>query len=270
MSLPSSTLSAIQKAGAAVFTADEKLKKAVKACAERVHAAIAANPYDPQNDRLMEDWKTAARLSQTFARIEAEIQKAFQIAAKMNDADQPGGVPSPVIAAPARAAATLKTATKKARQTSKPVKRAPTGASESSLTAPIDWSPTEALVKPKKTPSKSGTGASQSTGGAIVAAAAKTAQAVKPLKAGKVAQVASMPTSSQVLSGNPAKLLGHLASLLNSNDFTTFSQTAASRETGIPLGSMTAATKKLLEMGRLTAGPAGSFKLAKMPRPVAP
>jgi hypothetical protein len=47
MSLSSSTLSAIQKAGAAAFTADVKLKNAVKEYAQRVNAAIVENPYQP-------------------------------------------------------------------------------------------------------------------------------------------------------------------------------------------------------------------------------
>jgi hypothetical protein len=63
-------------------------------------------------------------------------------------------------------------------------------------------------------------------------------------------------------SGNPAKLLQHLEGLLNANEFTVIHQSAISLETGIPLGSMTAAIKKLIENGRLIVGPSGSFKLA--------
>ncbi|MDO8773290.1 MAG: hypothetical protein Q7K57_32205 [Burkholderiaceae bacterium] len=270
MSLSSSTLSALQKAGAAVFAADGKLKKTVKEFAERVHAAVAANPYDPENDRLMEAWKTAARLSQTFAGIEAEIRRAYQIAAELNGKDQPSVVPDPVLPASTRAvkkgvpgqnAATVKAAkaaAKKIRQTSKAVKDAPvapTRSTEATVAASDALTSTGLVVKPKqKTPRSKNL-------------AAKYVEAAKPVKASKGA---SASTNAQALSGNPAKLLAHLTSLLNANDFTTFSQTAASRETGIPLGSMTAATKKLLEMGRLTAGPTGSFKLADAPQPVAP
>jgi hypothetical protein len=63
-------------------------------------------------------------------------------------------------------------------------------------------------------------------------------------------------------SGNPAKLLQHLERILNSDEFTVIHQSAISLEIGIPLGSMTAATKKLIESGRLIAGPSGSYKLA--------
>lgn len=220
MSLSSSTLSAIQKAGAAVFAADEKLKKAAKGYAERVNAAVAANPYDLGNDSLMEDWKKAARLSQTFAGIEAEIRKAFQIAAQLSGEYQPD------------------------------------------TAAPIELTPTEVVIKPKKRTSKSKTSASKSTSGPTVAAAAKTVKVAKPARA------AGGATDSQALSGNAAKLFAHLANLLNTNEFTTFSQTAVAKEIGIPLGSMTAAAKKLLDMGRIKAGPAGSFKLAEVQQPV--
>src|SRR5664279_4560089 len=103
MSISNSTLTAIQKAGAAAFTADEKLKKATRDYAQRVQAAIAANPFHLGNDALVEDWKTLARLSQTFAGIEAEIQRVFQVASELSGDDQPSVVtaPAPAPAAPA-------------------------------------------------------------------------------------------------------------------------------------------------------------------------
>ncbi len=51
MSLSSSTLSAIQKAGAAIFTADAKLKNTVKEYADRVNAAMGSNPYGLANGK---------------------------------------------------------------------------------------------------------------------------------------------------------------------------------------------------------------------------
>jgi hypothetical protein len=83
-------------------------------------------------------------------------------------------------------------------------------------------------------------------------AKAKASQATAPANSG----------SQPVLGGNAAKLLQHLDRVLNSNDFTEISQTAVGQEIGIPMGSMTAATKKLLETGRIIAGPNGGFKLA--------
>lgn len=282
MSLSSSTLSAIQKAGAAVFTADEKLKNAVKEYAERVHAAIATNPYNLGNDALIEDWKTAARLSQTMAGIEAEIKKVFQVAAELISDDQPSVVPAPaptragkkVVISPKAVIPTAATApAKKAKQKSKPVtpaSAAPTSSTEPSVAAQSDLAPTDVVIKSKKKTPTPKTSAAKSTLSPTVAATVKTAKTekmVKPIKAAK--KVASVSTNSQALAGNPAKLLTHLASLLNSNEFTELSQTTAANETGIPLGSMTAAIKKLLDTGRIVAGPTGSFKLADVQPPVA-
>lgn len=263
MSLSSSTLSAIQKTGAAAFTADEKLKSAVKEYAERVHAAMATNPYNLGNDALIEDWKTVARLSKTMAGIEAEIKKVFQIAAELASDDQPRVVQEPALAAPTRAAkkalvspkAVTPTATttpaKKAKQKSKTValaSTAPTNSSETNVAKHSDLAPTDVVIKSKKK-----------------APTPKTS-ATKPVKVAKVARVS---TSSQELAANPAKLMTHLATLLNSNEFTELSQTTAANETGIPLGSMTAAIKKLLDTGRIVAGPTGSFKLADVQPPMA-
>ena len=75
-------------------------------------------------------------------------------------------------------------------------------------------------------------------------------------------QPAHAPVAGAALSSNPAKLLQHLQQVLNADTFTNISQTASAQATGIPLGSMTAAIKKLVELGRIVAGPAGSFKLA--------
>ncbi len=64
------------------------------------------------------------------------------------------------------------------------------------------------------------------------------------------------------MAGNPAKLLKHLETLLNAQDFTVISQSDAGRQTGIPIGSMTAALKRLMELGRITVGANGGYKLA--------
>lgn len=63
------------------------------------------------------------------------------------------------------------------------------------------------------------------------------------------------------LIGNPEKLMQHLQGVLKSDEFTEISQTAVAQETGIPLGSMTAAIKKLTELGRIEVNPESSLKL---------
>lgn len=80
-------------------------------------------------------------------------------------------------------------------------------------------------------------------------------------KTAKLAQASQKP---QALNGNSYKLLQHFERVLSAKEFVVISQTAAAQETGIPLGSMTAAIKKLIERDRIIAGPAGSFKLAKL------
>lgn len=93
-----------------------------------------------------------------------------------------------------------------------------------------DMTPTDVVVKPKK-------------------------RAAKPAEASK---------NRSPISGNSAKLLDYFEGELNANDFSVISQTVASQKTGIPLGSMTAAIKKLIESACIIAGPGGSFKLGKM------
>lgn len=221
MSLSSATLSAIQQAGAAVFSADLELKNAVKEYAQRVNAAMLSNPYHLGNDTLFENWKVVARLSQTMAGIEEEIKKVYQVAAELIADDQPLVVQVASLAAPIRA-------------------------NDVSVVSQNDMTPTDVLVKSKKKKLKPG--ATRST-----RVPKSSTSPVKPVGVRK---------SAQQLSGNPAKLLQYLEKVLNSKKFTVVSQTAVGQETGIPLGSMTAATKKLLESARIIAGPSGSFRLA--------
>jgi hypothetical protein len=51
--------------------------------------------------------------------------------------------------------------------------------------------------------------------------------------------------------------------VLNAKNFSSINQTAASRATGIPLGSMTASLKRLITGGQVVSGPAGQYKLNK-------
>ena len=210
MSLSSSTLASIQKAGAAVFAADEKVKTAVKEYAQRVNAAIATNPYNLGNDALFENWKVLARLSQTIAGMEDELKKVYRVASELTEDDQPSVREIPALAAPMRSVA---------RQN--------------------DLAPSDVVAKRKKKAAKS------------KKVAVKASPAKQPV----------VSADKPVIAGNSAKLLPYLERVLNSNEFTVLSQTAAGHETGIPIGSMTAATKKLIESGRVIAGPAGTYKL---------
>ena len=200
MSLSSATLSAIQQAGAAVFTADIALKNAVKEYAERVHAALADNPYNLGNDTLFENWKVVARLAQTMGGIEAELTKVFQVAADLCADDQPSVVLVPALAAPAAGAV---------------------------ADIQNDMAPTDVVAKTRKPSSR------------------------RQRPAG----------TRQEPSGNAAKLLAHLEQVLNASEFTAVHQSATAQAIAIPIGSMTAAIKKLIELGRVTAGPGGRLRL---------
>lgn len=226
MSLSSSTLSAIQKAGAAAFTADVKLKNAVKEYAQRVNAAMMENPYQLGNDALFENWKVVARLSQTMAGIEEELKKIHLVASELAADDQPTVLQIPALAVP-------------------------TSFVEQSPASQNDVTPTDVIVKPKKKtlPRKT--------------RAPKAKASPSPVK------VAGAAGNRLELSGNPAKLLRYLEGALNANEFTVIHQTATAQATGIPLGSMTAAVKKLVESGQIIAGPTGSFKLANVGQPLA-
>lgn len=93
MSLSNTALSAIQQAGTAVFAADVELKNAVRDYADRVHAAMAANPYSLGNDTMFETWKVVTRLSQAMSGIEEELKKVYHLAAELVADDQPQLVP---------------------------------------------------------------------------------------------------------------------------------------------------------------------------------
>lgn len=251
MSLSSSTLTAIQKVGSAAFTADEKLKKEVQAYAERVSAAISKNAYNLGNDTLIENWKVVARLSQTLAGIEAELKKVFQVASELTADDQPTVRDVPMLPAPEKSASkvkkvavspvTVKANTKKtAAKPVAPVVVAPKKVAKKSVVSSADLTPVDVVVKSSKK------------------AATPKVKVSKP-KAKPKATGAS--DKSAVPVGNAAKLLGYFERTLNSNEFSAVSQTVVAQETGIPLGSMTAAIKKLTETGCITATPDGGLKL---------
>lgn len=216
MSLSSSALSAIQQAGAAVFTADVELKNAVKEYAGRVNTAMVTNPYHLGNDSMFENWKVVARLSQAMAGIEEELKKVFLVASELTADDGPTANDMPALAAPTRSV-------------------------EPAVNGQNDTAPTDVKVKTKKRASQRKTHALKASRGP--------------------AKLARAPGSQREPSGNPAKLLQYFERVLNAAEFTMINQSKVALETGIPLGSMTAATKKLLESGRLIAGPSGSFKL---------
>lgn len=84
---------------------------------------------------------------------------------------------------------------------------------------------------------------------------------VKIKRKKKAAAAKPGPASASPLPSNADKLLKHLKYVLKTKDFAPVNQTAVAKATGIPLGSMTAALKRLVASGRLQANDAGQYKL---------
>ena len=227
MSFPVSTIDAIQRAGAAVFEADAQLKALTQDYAQRVHAAVLANPYHLGNDSLFDHWKTVARMSQTLSSMEEELRKIYQLAGDIGGDQEPAAA-VPVLAAPAQVL--------------------PVEVVEQLNVTDVR------IKKPRKTasqkPSRQRAGAEASA----VASAHVSTPARSSVRRSPPAMAAH---------GNAARLLAYFERVLDAGRFLPVNQTAASKATGIPLGSMSAAMRKLLNEQHLLAGPSGQFKLAR-------
>ena len=239
MTIPASTLLAIQKVGAAAFAADQKLKASVQEYADRVSAAVSNTPDASANDALIERWKRVARLSQTLQTIEADLKAVYQGASELLASDSAGdqiagAKTTAAVAAKADVVADLAPKVTRAKKSAKGKSVAaakPTTQSETSATTALNGAPAKGASKPKKL--------------------AKVSKA----KAAKGSDKALVPQ------GNAAKMLSYFERALNANEFATINQSAAGREAGVPMGSVAAAIKKLLDLGRITAGPASSYRL---------
>lgn len=241
MPLSTSTLNALQKVGAAAFTAEGRLKEDVKEYAERVHAAIAKNPYSLGNDTLIENWKVAARLSHTLMGIEKELNEVYKIASQLIDDDQPALSEVPALAASTRSVG--KKIGHKAASVKVTMKKKSIGLANKVEVAQTDLTATDVVAKPRKN------------------------AATKKTKVSKL-NIAGASQKTVKRGSNPDKLFFYFERSLSPNEFSAVNQTAVAKATGIPLGSMTAAIKKLIESGRVTAAPNGSLKLAPSQLPV--
>ena len=233
MSLNKELLATIQKAGAAVFDADAQLKLAVKSYGERVHAAVGSNPFHLGNDTLFENWKMIARLSKTVASMEEDLRNVYRMVGELNDVEPSLPDVMPALSAPSPAASS---------------------ASDTTLVADISLAATDVKIKKKARvrPSKP---ARRNTGAKTIVKTATKPQA-------KSLQASQSPVVAASLPTNAAKLLQHLGAVLSTKGFATINQTAVSRATGIPLGSMTASLKRLVAAGQVQTNHAGMFKLA--------
>jgi hypothetical protein len=290
MPISTSTLSALQKVGAAAFAADDKLKKEIGLYAQRVNTAVFSNPYSLGNDALIESWKVVARLSKTLSGIEEELRNLYRTANELAEDDQPSVRETPALAAPTPAPVATKKASKsivkavdltattvkvkKAAKKQAPKAAAPaaktTAKSEPKVAATPAAKDKKTVAKPlaaKKVatpaalPTKAVKKAVVTTVKAEVATPAKT----KPIAKATKVKAPKAATPTQELAANPAKLLAHLQTILNTEAFEHLNQTVLFKETGIPLGSIGATLGRLTKAGRLVAGPQGSYKLASAP-----
>lgn len=87
MSISAPVISAIQRAGEAVYGAHAALVDASQAQAKRVTEAMASNPFGLENDALYYKWKTLARLAQELEAIEQQLRSIHETASSLGSDD---------------------------------------------------------------------------------------------------------------------------------------------------------------------------------------
>ena len=105
MTISPKILSALQKAGTAVFNADEAIKAAVADSARKAANALTRDPLNVQDDGLYQNWKDTVKISQALSVIEAQLKSIYTLAldASGNTGSTmalPAPAPSPAAAAP--------------------------------------------------------------------------------------------------------------------------------------------------------------------------
>ncbi len=293
MSISLSTLTAIQKVGAAAFTADEKLKKEVQSYAERVNLAMLKNPSHLGNDALIEAWKVVARLAKSMMGIEEELKNIHRIATELTQDDQPSVRDTPALEAPVAkkpkakkidaAVTTVKVKTqakaKKAMPAKPVVVAAPVAPVVETAKVPAKRRvakkaavvPATTVVKAKAAPVKAAKKVATDPAKVTAKAATKaTTQpvpkvAVKTQAKSKKTKTAGAAVETADLKGNSAKLMAQLQDVLNTTDFMVINQSAVAKVAGIPVGSMGATIVRLVKAGRIASGSNGSLKLTVTP-----
>lgn len=83
MSTSQEIISAIQRAGEAVYAAQRDLAAATQAQASSVAHAISTNPFGLENDNLFNSWKTLARLAQEVQSIDQQLRSIHATASSL-------------------------------------------------------------------------------------------------------------------------------------------------------------------------------------------
>ncbi len=205
MTLLPTTLSAIQRAGQAVYEAHAALNQATDAHAARVGEALAANAFAQENDALFSNWKTVARLAQEFDQVEAQLRALYATASALNrdsaiTVAAVAQLPAPQAAAKPAAKRAIKQVTKQA------IKKAAKAAAKPA---------TEAAAQPAAEPAMQGT------------------------------RVAAPSGADSGLKGNNAKVMAYLEAVLNKDSFTLLPQARIADAAGIPKGSINLSMRQL-------------------------
>lgn len=240
MSRQISNISALQKLGSAVHQTKQNFSAAVLQTKKRLSIALDKD-NSTAAESLMNAWKTENEISNRLSAVEVELAAIYKLATEAVDhlAVKPSAAVSVIqkeatrSSKPTRTAKAVKTTTKAKVAKAKPATKAEVSVAVAEVT------PAKAATKAKLTPKAK-------------------APAKKP-----VAKKTKVKTSAVALKpgSNADRLLAHMTPQLNADAFSDINMTNAAQELGIPLGSMTAATKKLVESGQVVAGPEG-YKLA--------
>ena len=312
MTISNATISSIQKTGAAAYAASEKLKKEADNYAKRVREALNDNPFDLNNDVLIENWKIVAKLVQTLTGMENELKNIHRIASNLASEEseiQPTHKVLSLLAPAATTATATTTATTASKNqdavdvTPKKSKREK-DAVKASVKAVVKSAPkasskrvAKAATKPAaKAPAKVATKAVKPTkpvkatkpvkpakvAKAPVNAKVVPVKATKPVKAKKPAkptapvditasnmaldatEVSTVPVNQTVPTKNVTnadKLLDYLATTLNAEYFVPVNLKTATEATGIPMGSIHAGLKKVIELDKVLTDGNGGYKL---------
>ncbi|MEO7160746.1 MAG: hypothetical protein ABJA84_09620 [Polaromonas sp.] len=89
MSLSPSTLSVIQQAGQALYTARQAVSRAVQENAQQMVAMVASQPFSPESDRAYAQLRAVARMAQELKAMEEQLEVLYIAAAEMVQPETP-------------------------------------------------------------------------------------------------------------------------------------------------------------------------------------
>jgi hypothetical protein len=229
MKFPNRAIKDIQAAGAAVYKADQTLKKAVDEIAASVREAVAKGVLDNATEQLFGKWRALANVSKVMGTIEADLKSVYTLVAA-----QDGQI------------------TAKDSQSH--------SLASDSLPLPSTLSPEASGSKVKKGQKKAATQAVTQ-----LAVPAETIAKAKPVKSkalGTKPKAKKSPAAGATITGNAQKVVDHLRAELTGEEFKKLSMAATNKVVGLPLGSIGASFQKLLRMGVLEKNEQGEFRFA--------